>query len=96
MRPRMRPGTPTSWSGAPRSGPRSRRPPTARLIALAHPATEFEREPDVFIPVGQPGLDHAGLVFRANSTVGLHLKKYRDVGLVSVADAIKRIAEAGV
>ena len=66
----------------------------AQLIALAHPATEFEREPDVFIPVGQPGLDHAGLVFRADSTVGLWARAYRDAGLKSVSEIVKRIAEA--
>ncbi len=75
---------------------RPEKPPAsdAQLIAIAHPATEFEREPDVFIPVGQPGLDHAGLVFRADSTVGLWAKGYRDAGLKSVADIVKRIAEA--
>lgn len=66
----------------------------AMLVALAHPATTFDAEPAVFIPVGQPGLDHAGLVFRADSTVGLHVKKYRDVGLPSVADAVELIGEA--
>ncbi|MFD1701424.1 hypothetical protein ACFSCV_00245 [Methylopila henanensis] len=65
----------------------------ARLIALAHPDTEFEREPDVFIPVGQPGLDHAGLAFRADSVVGLPLGKHRDAGLPSVADVLARILE---
>ena len=48
----------------------------------------------MFIPVGQPGLDHAGLVFRADSVVGLPLRKHRDAGLVSVAEAVDRIAEA--
>lgn len=66
----------------------------AQLIAIAHPATEFEREPEVFIPVGQPGLDHAGLVFRADSVVGLPLKKYRDAGLKSVAEIVSGIAGA--
>ncbi|PZQ15040.1 MAG: hypothetical protein DI565_11465 [Ancylobacter novellus] len=75
---------------------RPEKPPAAEapLIAIAHPATEFEREPDVFIPVGQPGLDHAGLVFRADSVVGLPLKKYRDAGLKSVAEIVTSIAEA--
>ncbi|WP_020178609.1 hypothetical protein [Methylopila sp. M107] len=75
---------------------RPERPPAseAQLIALAHPSTEFEREPEVFIPVGQPGLDHSGLVFRADSTVGLWLDTYRDAGLKSVAEIVKLIAEA--
>lgn len=75
---------------------RPEKPPSsdAQIIAIAHPGTEFEREPDVFIPVGQPGLDHAGLVFRADSVVGLPLKKYRDAGLKSVAEVVTGIAEA--
>lgn len=75
---------------------RPEKPPAseAALIAIAHPATEFEREPDVFIPAGQPGLDHAGLVFRADSVVGLPLKKYRDAGLKSVAEIVNGVAEA--
>ena len=75
---------------------RPEKPPAsdAQLIAIAHPATEFEREPDVFIPVGQPGLDHAGLVFRADSVVGLPLKKYRDAGVKSVAEVVTGIVEA--
>ncbi|MGA0531158.1 hypothetical protein [Hansschlegelia sp. KR7-227] len=65
----------------------------ARLIAIAHPATKFEREPDVFIPVGQPGLDHAGLAFRTDTVVAIPLGKHRDSGLPSVADVLKRILE---
>lgn len=75
---------------------RPEKPPAsdAQLIAIAHPATEFDREPEVFIPAGQPGLDHAGLVFRADSVVGLPLKKYRDAGLRGVAEIVRLIAEA--
>ncbi|RXF74617.1 hypothetical protein [Hansschlegelia zhihuaiae] len=75
---------------------RPERPPACdgRLIALAHPATEFEREPDVFIPVGQPGLDHAGLVFRTDTVVSVPLKKHRDSSLISVAEALSRIGGA--
>lgn len=74
---------------------RPERPPAsdAQIIALAHPATEFEREPEVFIPVGQPGLDHAGLAFRTDVVVSVPLKRYRDAGLISVAEAVRRISE---
>lgn len=65
-----------------------------RLVALAHPATEFEREPDVFIPVGQPGLDHAGHIFRTDVVVSLPLTKCRDVGLPSVAEVARRLQGA--
>jgi formylmethanofuran dehydrogenase subunit B len=80
------------WTSAFRPEP----PPAcdARLIAIAHPATEFDREPEVFIPAGLPGLDHAGLVFRADSVVGLPVGKHRDAGLRSVAEIVGLIAEA--
>ena len=75
---------------------RPERPPAseAAVIAIVHPDTTFEREPDVFIPVGQPGLDHQGLAFRADSVVGLPLRRHRDAGLKSVADIVTLISEA--
>ncbi|MEP9367097.1 formylmethanofuran dehydrogenase [Xanthobacter sp. VNH20] len=65
------------------------------LIALAHPHTEFAREPDVFIPVGTPGIDHAGQVFRMDGVVCLPLVKLRDAGLASVAQAAAAILQSG-
>ena len=80
------------WTSAFRPEP----PPAsdAKLIAVSHPATEFAREPEVFIPVGQPGLDHAGLAFRSDTVVSIPLRKHRNVGLKSVADIIRGISEA--
>ncbi|HQS08495.1 MAG TPA: formylmethanofuran dehydrogenase [Xanthobacteraceae bacterium] len=78
----FRPDAPPAFS----SGP---------LIALAHPHTEFPREPDVFIPVGTPGVDHAGQVFRMDSVVCLPLVKLREAGLASVAQAAAAILQAG-
>jgi formylmethanofuran dehydrogenase subunit B len=72
-------------------------PPPAfdgRLVALAHPETAFEREPDVFIPVGQPGLDHAGHIFRTDTVVCLPLRKHREAGLPSVAEIVNRLGGA--
>ena len=66
----------------------------AAVIALSHPDTVFATEPHVFIPVGQPGLDHQGLAFRADSVVGLPLRRHRDAGLKSVADVVTLISEA--
>ncbi|MFG1428283.1 formylmethanofuran dehydrogenase [Roseixanthobacter glucoisosaccharinicivorans] len=65
------------------------------VIALAHPHTEFAREPDVFIPVGTPGIDHAGQVFRMDSVVCLPLVKLREAGLASVAEAAAAILQSG-
>lgn len=71
-------------------------PPPAfagKVIALAHPETVFETEPDVLIPVGTPGVDHAGTVFRMDSIVSLPLGALRVATLPSVAEAVRRIAE---
>ena len=56
--------------------------------------TLFDREPDVFIPVGTPGIDHAGTVFRIDSIVSLPLGALRVATLPSVAEAVRRIAGA--
>ena len=71
-------------------------PPPAfagKIIALAHPETIFDKEPDVLIPVGTPGVDHAGTVFRMDSIVSLPLGALRVATLPSVAEAVRRIAE---
>lgn len=66
---------------------------TGKIIALAHPETVFDKEPDVLIPVGTPGVDHAGTVFRMDSIVSLPLGALRVATLPSVAEAVRRIAE---
>lgn len=57
------------------------------VIVLGHPDTVFSREPDVFIPVGTPGIDHPGHVFRMDSVVCLPLSALRPAELPSVATA---------
>jgi formylmethanofuran dehydrogenase subunit B len=54
----------------------------------------FEREPAVFIPVGTPGLDHAGHLFRTDRVVALPLRQLRESSLPSVAEAIAAIEVA--
>lgn len=61
------------------------------VIALAHPDTSFAREPDVFIPVGTPGVDHPGHVFRMDSVVCLPLQGLRPAELPSLAEAASAI-----
>jgi formylmethanofuran dehydrogenase subunit B len=62
-------------------------------IVLGHAAMRFDREPDVFIPVGTPGIDHAGHMFRADKVVALPLRKLRESGLPSVAQALAAISD---
>lgn len=66
---------------------------SGKVIALAHPDTVFQTEPDVVIPVGTPGVDHAGTVFRMDSIVSLPLGALRVATLPSVAEAVRRLAE---
>lgn len=46
-------------------------------IVLGTPGLRLDKPPDVFIPVGTPGLDHAGQLIRCDSVVSLPL---RDLG----------------
>ncbi|MCB4768076.1 formylmethanofuran dehydrogenase [Ancylobacter sp. Lp-2] len=61
------------------------------VIVIGHPDTEFATPPDVFIPVGTPGVDHAGTVFRMDSIVSLPLGALRVATLPSVAEAVRRL-----
>ncbi len=64
------------------------------VIMLAPPEMVVTPEPALFIPVGTPGIDHAGDVFRADSVVALHAGMLIDRGLPSVAGVIGRILAA--
>lgn len=63
-------------------------------IVVGRSGMQFENEPDVFIPVGTPGIDHAGHVYRMDSIVALRLKKLRDSGLPSTAEVLNAIEQA--
>ena len=65
---------------------------TGKTIVIGHAETVFDKAPDVFIPVGTPGIDHAGTVFRMDSIVSLPLGALRVATLPSVAEAVRRIA----
>ena len=64
------------------------------VIMLAPPEMAMTPEPALFIPVGTPGIDHGGDVFRADSVVALHADGLIDRGLPSVADVIGRMLMA--
>jgi formylmethanofuran dehydrogenase subunit B len=73
----------------------SANPPKTHLptIVVARSGMSFEKEPDVFIPVGTPGIDHTGHAYRLDSVVALRLKKLRDSGLPSTADVLNAIEQ---
>lgn len=63
-------------------------------IVIGRSGMAFEKEPAVFIPVGTPGIDHAGHAYRMDNVVAIRLKKLRDSGLPSSADALNAIEHA--
>ncbi len=65
--------------------------PQIPIIVLTTPETRLEFEPDVFIPVGTPGIDHAGQLFRTDGVVALPLKQLRCSYYSSVDVVLKQI-----
>ena len=57
-------------------------------IVLGHPGMDLATPPDVFIPVGIPGSDHPGHLYRSDTSCVLPLTKLRDIGLPSVASVL--------
>lgn len=66
----------------------------APVVALGTPGSRFAREPEAFIPVGTPGLDHDGQVFRTDGVVALPVRGLRESTLPPVADVMAALAEA--
>jgi formylmethanofuran dehydrogenase subunit B len=73
-----------------------RTPPegTVSTVVVGRSGMTFEQEPEVFIPVGVPGIDHAGRTFRGDSSVAVPLRKLRDSGLPSTFDVLTAIENA--
>ena len=73
-----------------------RTPPKTNIptIVLGRSGMKFEKQPDVFIPVGTPGIDHAGHAYRNDNVVAIRLRKLRDAGLPSVSDVLTAIQQA--
>ncbi|MEY3288682.1 MAG: hypothetical protein RLZZ419_924 [Pseudomonadota bacterium] len=67
---------------------------TVPTIVVGRSGMTFATEPDVFIPVGTPGIDHAGHAYRMDNVVAIRLKKLRDSGLPSTADVLNAIEQA--
>ena len=63
-------------------------------IVVGRSGMTFAKEPDVFIPVGTPGIDHAGHGYRMDNVVAIRLKKLRDSGLPSTAEVLNAIEHA--
>jgi formylmethanofuran dehydrogenase subunit B len=71
-------------------------PPKTDLptIVLGTPGLKLAKEPDVFIPVGTPGVDHAGRLVRVDNVVSLPLKDLGRADLPVAADVLTAIEAA--
>jgi formylmethanofuran dehydrogenase subunit B len=54
----------------------------------------FERQPEVLISVGTPGVDHGGEIFRTDGVVSLPLAVLRNATRPSAANLLDRIDRA--
>ena len=63
-------------------------------IVLGTPGLKLAKEPQVFIPVGTPGLDHAGRLIRVDNVVSLPLKDLGRADLPVAADVLAAIEAA--
>jgi formylmethanofuran dehydrogenase subunit B len=71
-------------------------PPEADIptIVLGHPEIGLVEAPAVYIPVGIPGVDHAGHIYRSDGVVALPLRRMRESSLPSAAAVMGAIAAA--
>lgn len=69
------------------------RPPVSEIptIVLGRVGMTFDQPPEVYIPVGVPGLDHRGHVHRTDNVVALPLRKLMERSLRPVADILADI-----
>lgn len=71
-------------------------PPETSLptIVLGTPGLKLKSTPDVFIPVGTPGVDHAGILVRCDNVVSLPLKNLKRAPLPRAADVLAAVEAA--
>jgi len=71
-------------------------PPATKLpaIVLGTPGMKLPRSTEVFIPIGTPGVDHAGRLIRVDSVVSLPLKDLGRADFPSAATVLSDIEAA--
>ena len=71
-------------------------PPPTKLptIVLGTPGLALTETPEVFVPVGTPGLDHAGRLVRVDNVVSLPLKDLGRAEIPVAADVVAAIEAA--
>ncbi|SNB78413.1 formylmethanofuran dehydrogenase, subunit B [Arboricoccus pini] len=70
------------------------RPPPKGVPTIVLGRAGATAEADIVIPVGTPGLDHAGTVFRTDTVVALPVGQLRESGLPSVEQVLNDILTA--
>ncbi|HET7852182.1 MAG TPA: formylmethanofuran dehydrogenase, partial [Methyloceanibacter sp.] len=63
-------------------------------IVLGTPGLKLPQVPAVFIPVGTPGVDHAGRLVRCDTVVSLPVKNLHRAELPRAADVLASIEAA--
>ncbi|BCX82337.1 formylmethanofuran dehydrogenase subunit B [Methylomarinovum caldicuralii] len=68
-------------------------PPAADIpqVVVGRCGMTLDREPEVFIPVGCPGIDHAGHTYRTDNVVAVRLYRLRETELPSAAEVLQAI-----
>ncbi|MGV1014120.1 MAG: formylmethanofuran dehydrogenase [Methyloceanibacter sp.] len=71
-------------------------PPKTKIpaVVLGTPGLKLAQTPAVFIPIGTPGLDHAGRLLRVDNVVSLPLKNLGRAELPRAADVLAAIEAA--
>lgn len=71
-------------------------PPAAEVptVVIGRSGMQFDKEPEVFIPVGVPGIDHAGHMYRCDNVVAMPLYPLRDCGLTSAGAVLTAIEQS--
>ena len=72
-----------------------RTPPASDVptVVFGEAHMTLDKEPDVFIPVGTPGIDHNGLMFRIDNVVSLPLKQVRSSNLPTLGEVLRAIEQ---
>ena len=60
-------------------------------VVIGRSGMKFEREPEVFVPVGAPGIDFAGHMYRCDNVVAMPLYQLRESGLPRAAEVLREI-----
>ncbi|ADE13237.1 formylmethanofuran dehydrogenase subunit B [Nitrosococcus halophilus Nc 4] len=72
-----------------------RTPPATSIptVVLGRAGMDFNQAPEVFIPIGTPGIDHPGHTYRSDNVVAVPLRQLRQSGLPSTAEIVNAMLQ---